>query len=251
MQRTPLLRQFSKLLPLRPTSILQKPFPPSPSTTSASFSTTTPKMTFDTIPFKAATELRRSIYPLSNTSTISDARIKELVEATILNTPSSFNSQSTRLVVLVKEEHEKFWDIVTEVLKGMLPEEQFEKSSKGRMAMFRAAYGTALFYEDRAVIKGLQDKMSQFAEHFPQWSEHTSAMHQYVLWTALEAEGLGANLQHYNPIANEKVAKAFNIQDGWELKAQLVFGDPAGSARNDLKVRDTQPLEERIKFVGF
>jgi predicted oxidoreductase (fatty acid repression mutant protein) len=108
-----------------------------------------------------------------------------------------------------------------------------------------------LFYEDKSVIKGLQEKMEVFAEYFPQWSEHTSAMHQYVLWTALEAEGLGANLQHYNPIANEKVNKQFNIKDGWELKAQLVFGDPKGSARNDLKVRETQPLEERIKYVGL
>jgi predicted oxidoreductase (fatty acid repression mutant protein) len=109
----------------------------------------------------------------------------------------------------------------------------------------------ALFYEDQSVIKGLQEKMEVFAPYFPQWSEHTSAMHQYVLWTALEAEGLGANLQHYNPIANEKVAKAFGIKDGWELKAQLVFGDPVGTARADLKARETQPLEERIKFVGF
>jgi predicted oxidoreductase (fatty acid repression mutant protein) len=99
-------------------------------------------MTFDTITFKDATELRRSVYPLANTSSISDARIKELVEATVKNTPSSFNSQSTRLVVLVKQEHEKFWDIVTEVLKGITPEDKFESSTKGRMAMFRAAYGT-------------------------------------------------------------------------------------------------------------
>jgi len=49
-------------------------------------------------------------------------------------------------------------------------------------------------------------------------------MLQYSLWCALEAEGLGANLQHYNPLIDGKVGEAFGAGEGWSLKAQLVFG---------------------------
>lgn len=49
-------------------------------------------------------------------------------------------------------------------------------------------------------------------------------MHEFVLWTALEAEGFGANLQHYNPIVNQKVTAQWKLPEDWELDAQLVFG---------------------------
>lgn len=75
-------------------------------------------------------------------------------------------------------------------------------------------------------------------------------MHQYVLWTALEAEGLGCNLQHYNPLADQKVAEEFGIPLEWSQKAQLVFGDPVDAKRGDLAEKTFQPIEERVKFFG-
>ena len=59
----------------------------------------------------------------------------------VLHVPSSFNSQSSRLVVLLNAEHDKFWDATLEVLKAIVPEDQFG-STKGRIDGFRAAYGT-------------------------------------------------------------------------------------------------------------
>lgn len=50
---------------------------------------------------------RRSIYALANESTIPDERIEELISEVVKNTPSAFHSQSTRVVVLLKEEHQK------------------------------------------------------------------------------------------------------------------------------------------------
>jgi predicted oxidoreductase (fatty acid repression mutant protein) len=35
-------------------------------------------------------------------------------------------------------------------------------------------------------------------------------MHQLLIWATLEAEGLGANLQHYNPVINEEVKKTWS-----------------------------------------
>lgn len=49
-------------------------------------------------------------------------------------------------------------------------------------------------------------------------------MLQLAIWTALEAEGLGANLQHYSPLIDAKVAETWKIPPTWKLNAQLVFG---------------------------
>jgi predicted oxidoreductase (fatty acid repression mutant protein) len=77
-------------------------------------------------------------------------------------------------------------------------------------------------------------------------------MHQYYLWTALEAEGLGANLQHYNPLPDQKAAELFNIPLEWSLKAQLVFGTPAEGARAGLSEKEQKkPVEERVFFKGL
>jgi predicted oxidoreductase (fatty acid repression mutant protein) len=109
-----------------------------------------------------------------------------------------------------------------------------------------------LFYEDPEPIKTLQANLPLYADRFPTWSEHTSAMHQYYLWTALEAEGLGANLQHYNPLPDQKAAELFNIPLEWSLKAQLVFGTPAEGARASLKEKEQKkPVEERVFFKGL
>ena len=77
-------------------------------------------------------------------------------------------------------------------------------------------------------------------------------MHQFYLWTALEAEGFGANLQHYNPLPDVRAAETFNIPKEWVLKAQLVFGTPKSGAREELKPREQKKsFEERVLLRGF
>lgn len=85
---------------------------------------------------------RRSVYALTNESTISDDRLEELIAEVVLHTPSPFNSQASRLVVLLKDEHQKLWDIASEAASSTVPPELFEKLYKPRIAMYRAAYGT-------------------------------------------------------------------------------------------------------------
>lgn len=127
---------------------------------------------------------RRSIYALTNESTISHDRIEELISEAILHTPSPFNSQATRIVVLLKEEHEKLWDIAREVAMASVSAELFEKLYQPRIAGFRAGYGTVietsdpsdevaliipqvLFYEDPAPIKPLEEKWPMLKDEFP------------------------------------------------------------------------------------
>ena len=91
--------------------------------------------------FLEAVANRRSIYTLNKTSPIPDARIEEILTQLVKDVPSSFNSQSARLVLLLKDEHDKFWDIVRDVLKAIVPEAAWEPTGS-RIAGFRAGYGT-------------------------------------------------------------------------------------------------------------
>jgi len=62
----------------------------------------------------------------------------------------------------------------------------------------------------------------------------------------LEAEGMGCNIQHYNPLINESVSKEWNIPAGWALKGQMVFGKPTEMPGP----KQFQPAEERYKVFG-
>ena len=92
----------------------------------------------------------------------------------------------------------------------------------------------------------MQEKFPLYADKFPVWATHSDGMHQIAVWSALEAEGLGANLQHYNPLIDKKVAAEWEIPEDWELSSQLVFGGvgaPAGEKAFD-------PIEQRFKVFG-
>lgn len=191
-------------------------------------------------------EKRRSIYALSKQLPVSNDEVVKLVEHAILHTPSAFNSQSTRIVVLFGDDHNKLWDITEETLKAIVGDEEKFKGTKDKIAGFRAGAGTVLFFEDQSVVRHMQEAAPLYADKFPIWSHQTSAMHQYVIWTALASLDIGANLQHYNPVIDQKVAKEWNIAEDWELNAQMVFGSieqPAGD-------KEFKPVEERMKVFG-
>ncbi|KAF1948748.1 Nitroreductase [Byssothecium circinans] len=196
--------------------------------------------------FLEAAKERRTIYPLTKDAPISDKKIVEIVETAANVVPSSFNSQSTRLVVLLNEDHDLFWEQVRDSLKPIVPEDQWS-GTEGRLNGFKGGYGTILFFEDPAPVDVLKAKFALYAHHFPVWSEHTSAMHQYFLWTALEAEGFGANLQHYNPIVDQKVQSHYKIPLEWKLRAQLVFG---GRTEDGPNAKEMQPLKDRVFVHG-
>jgi predicted oxidoreductase (fatty acid repression mutant protein) len=190
-------------------------------------------------PFLDAIKSRRSTYALSKSSPVSDEHIIYIVTEAIHHKPSTFNTQSTRLVVLFHKDHETFWSLVKECLKPLTRPENFPRTSM-KMDNFAAGYSTILFYDDHEVVKKAEDTFSLYRERFETWSEHTSAMHQFVLWTALEAEGFGANLQHYNPVVDESAAKQWSIPGSWRLEAQIVFGG---------RIEGESPAEKQFKLV--
>ncbi|KAK3499215.1 Nitroreductase-like protein [Neurospora hispaniola] len=222
---------------------------PSVTFTSNIHTSSSSKMSSTQISANAVLDLikqRRTYYPLSkDLGSLTTERINEIVKEALQHVPSSFNSQSNRVVVLLGAEHEKLWDITTETLKAIVPEDSFA-STAGKMAMFKGAAGTILFFEDETVVKGMQEQFAVYADRFPVWAVQSDAMLQHTLWVALEAEGLGANLQHYNPLIDAKVAETWSIPESWKLNAQLVFGGKTGDAGE----KAFGPVEEKFKSFG-
>ena len=182
------------------------------------------------VTLQQAFDERRSVYALGNELPVEPQAIVNMAERVLLHTPSAFNSQSSRLVVLFGAEHQQLWDIAEEKLRAAVGDGDFS-GSKQKLDGFRAAAGTVLFYEDKNVTQSLQEQFALYADRFPVWAQQTSAMHQYAMWTELRTLNVGANLQHYNPLVDEDAAKAFSIPDSWELVAQMPFGnivEPAG-----------------------
>lgn len=195
--------------------------------------------------FLSAVQERRTYYGISKNITVSKETIEKIVRHAVKHTPSAFNSQSARVVLLLGAHHDKLWDITKEALRKIVPAEQFGTTEE-KINSFRNGYGTVLFFEDQSIVKGLQQQFPLYAENFPIWSQHTSAMHQFVIWTALEAEGLGVSLQHYAALIEQAVLQEWSIPADWKLIAQMPFGQPVAEP-ND---KEFKPLEERVKVFS-
>ena len=191
--------------------------------------------------FLTAIKERRSYYGISKESPISDARIQELIEHAVKYAPSAMNSQSARVVLLLGKQHDRLWQITMDALRKIVPSGQFA-STEQKINSFAAGYGTVLFFEDQSVIESLQQQYELYKDNFPKWSQQSSAINQLIIWTALEAEGLGASLQHYNELIEEEVKKEWNLPAKWSLIAQMPFGKPTFEPQP----KDFMPLEERI-----
>ena len=193
--------------------------------------------------FFSAIEDRRSYYSLSKERVVPNKRIKEVIDHAVQYSPSAFNSQSARVIVLTGQSHDQLWDITKETLKKAADGKDFTKTEE-KMRSFINGYGTVLFFEDQAKINRLQEQYKTYAENFPIWSNQSSAILQFVVWTSLEIEGFGASLQHYNPLIDDEVKKTWDISRDWKLIAQLPFGKPTAEPGD----KDFSPLEERVKY---
>lgn len=80
------------------------------------------------------------------------------------------------------------------------------------------------FFEDTEIINELKETYAMYAENFSTWSNQTNGMLQNNIWTALSQANIGANLQHYNPLIDDKIKELFSIPDTWKLTAQMPFG---------------------------
>lgn len=189
-----------------------------------------------------AVEDRRTYYSIGSEAPASDERIMEIIRHAVKHAPTAFNSQSARIAVLLGKDHERLWNIASEILKGIVPPENFAATEK-KLLSFRNGYGTVLYFEDQDTVKGLEEKYPLYADNFPVWSLESSGMLQYIVWALLEAEGFGVSLQHYNPLIDRKVAETWKIPASWKLLGEMPFGNPTAAPVE----KTFLPLDGRVK----
>ena len=194
--------------------------------------------------FKKALASRRSCYAIANSSPISDQEIEDIIAFAANNVPSAFNSQTTRIILLLGEHHKALWTIVKETLKKIMPASAYPETERKVNESFASGYGTILFFEDCAVVKQFEEDFPLYKDKFKDWSLQTSGMHQLVVWTMLESAGLGASLQHYNPLIDEEVCKRWGFPPTWGLISQMPFGKPLEIPEK----KEMQPIEKRVKI---
>ena len=146
--------------------------------------------------FKEALAHRRSYYALSNKSLISDEEIENIVKFAVKNIPSAFNSQSTRMVLLLGEQHVKLWNIVKDTLRKIVPAEAFKTTENKIDKSFASGYGTVLFFEERKVVE-YRNHSQLIKRNFPYG--HNKLL-QCINWPCGPCWRMSASVPHYNII---------------------------------------------------
>lgn len=189
---------------------------------------------------------RRSYYHLSDSKIVNDNTIIALVDKLLLTMPTPFNVQSTRIVLLFDEQHRELWNILISIFRNMLSPERFEQSCRKIQSAFMSGCGTILFYEDSEALDVMRREFPLYAKNVDIWSEHSSAMFQFAIWTALEDIGYGASLQHYNPLIDNAVMERWLISSKWRLIAQMPFGTPLDIPTE--RLQRSAPQSRRVVF---
>ncbi|WP_125583540.1 nitroreductase family protein [Levilactobacillus cerevisiae] len=174
--------------------------------------------------FTELAKQRRTIYNLGRNVKQSPDDITALIEDNIKNGPSSFNNQTTRAIILYGASHDKLWDIVIDRLKQEVPNEEAFAKTAAKVNGFKAAFGTILYFTETKTVEKFENDFPLYAANFRDWSEQSQGNAQFSVWTSLAENGIGANLQHYNPLIDDEVRAAFNVPASWQLRAQMVFG---------------------------
>ncbi|SMN20128.1 similar to Saccharomyces cerevisiae YCL026C-B HBN1 Putative protein of unknown function [Maudiozyma saulgeensis] len=166
---------------------------------------------------------RRTIYALKPElpSEVSIKNVQATIQSIIKDTPTAFNSQGNRAVILTGATHKAVWDSVVKAIDS--PE-----GKKRPESVRDEAAGSVIFFTDDKVTEGLQESFPAFASAFPDFANHSSGAAQIISWTALQDAGLGSHLQHYNGYV--KAALGSKIPENWTVQAQLCFGTPAAPA---------------------
>lgn len=75
-------------------------------------------------------------------------------------------------------------------------------------------------------------------------------MVQFVVWTALEAEGLGGCLLHhasYSPDISNGILSEYNLPETWKCTGLMPFGVPTGPPGIAGREKAYLPIDDRVK----
>lgn len=189
---------------------------------------------------------RRTIYALGKDVGADAGAIVGRLQEVAAEVPSAYNSQSQRAVILLDREHDAFWDIVRDALIGKIGKERYSGNTSEKVASFKAANGTILFFEDRSVTSSFVERFPSGTDNFPKWALQANGMMQYAFWLALAEMGVGASLQHYDPLIDDAVRERWNLPSEWTLLAQMPFGSVEAGAG----AKEYMPIAEKVRVFG-
>ncbi len=183
--------------------------------------------------FIKSLETRRTYYNINRELPVAEEEVVGIIEKVTEATPDAFNMKSARLVVALGEKQDQLWDAIYDAFDGKVAHEKIDS--------FKSGYGTILYFIDEDVVKSMQEQFAFYAHNFPIWANQANGMLQSNIWTALREVGIGASLQHYNPVINDAVAKLFEVPGNWTLIAQMPFGgigaEPDAKEKEDIGKR--------------
>ncbi|TCS79817.1 hypothetical protein EDD59_10773 [Muricomes intestini] len=182
-------------------------------------------------------ENRRTYYNINKELPVSEEKVIELVQQLTGLVPDAFNMKSSRVVVALGDKQEQLWDAVYDAFEGQVP--------RGKIDSFKAGAGTVLYFYDRETVEGCQNQFPLYAANFPVWANQSSGMLQLSIWSGLRELGIGASLQHYNPVIDTKVRELFNLPENYILIAQMPFGGIAGEP----DAKEKEDISQRVKIM--
>ncbi|OUN48391.1 nitroreductase [Limosilactobacillus reuteri] len=195
--------------------------------------------------FNSLAANRRSIYALGDNLSQTPEEIFDLVKQTIKNSPTAFNSQTVRAVVLFGKSSDKVWEIVEDALRKIAKSPDAFEQTKSKIDSFKAGYGTILYFTDTTIVHQLENDYPSYAANIANWAEQGLGGAQQAVWTALAEQGIGASLQHYNPLIDDAIHQVFNLPADWQLRAEMPFGSIEAPAGEKAQLDD----EEMFKLI--
>ena len=185
-------------------------------------------------------KMRRSVYALNKNLPVSKKELLEIIKDAVLYVPDAFNMKSQRVLVLLAEKHEEFWKGVYDELVKVTG----KNLSPDKINSFADGFGTILYFYDRDVVDEYKKQFFQYADNFNVWAIQSNAMLQFAVWSALASVGIGASLQHYNPVIDGMVREKFDVPENWVLNAQMPFGGIAVKP----EAKPQEDVAERIEI---
>jgi len=179
---------------------------------------------------------RRTYYSIDSKLPVDEKNVEELVASLTELVPDAFNMKSSRVAVAFGSTHQKLWDRIYDVFDGKVPREKIDS--------FRAGAGTILYFYDEATLQSMQEKFPRYAENFPLWAQQSSGMLQISIWSGLRELGIGASLQHYNPVIDSAVTELLGLPKSWRLIAQMPFGGIV----SEPEAKEKENISRRVSF---
>ncbi|NCB33965.1 MAG: nitroreductase family protein [Erysipelotrichia bacterium] len=186
---------------------------------------------------KKSLSSRRSYYDINRQMPISNEQIVSTVKELTELVPDAFNMKSSRILTVLSDKQDQFWDLVYDVFGGKVSHEKLDG--------FKAGAGTILYFYDNAIVEEMQKQFPRYAENFPGWALQSSGMLQISIWSALRELGVGASLQHYNPVIDEAVHRLYDLPESWKLIAEM----PYGGIGSEPDPKELEDISKRVRIA--